>query len=75
VHVDKSRPARVEVPPVTVDNVQLRPPDGGVARYWRDDVDTQIGDQAQQRAGGFCLNWVTRYDTWTAGDCGVAPKR
>jgi hypothetical protein len=54
---------------VTVDNVQLRPPGGGSARYWRDDVDTQIGDQAQQRAGGFCLDWVTRYDTWTAGDC------
>lgn len=69
VHVDSSRPARVVVPPVTVDNVQLRPPDGGVARYWRDDVDTQIGDLAKQQAGGFCLNWVTRYDTWTAGDC------
>ena len=69
VHVDPSRPARVVVPPVTVDNVQLRPPDGGSARYWRDDVDTQIGDQAQQRAGGFCLDWVTRYDTWRAGDC------
>lgn len=69
VHVDSSRPARVVVPPVTVDNVQLRPPDGGTARYWRDDVDTQIGDLATQRAGGFCLNWVTRYDTWTAGDC------
>jgi len=69
VHVDSSRPARLVVPPVTVDNVQLRPPDGGTARYWRDDVDTQIGDLAKQRAGGFCLNWVTRYDTWTAGDC------
>jgi hypothetical protein len=22
-----------------------------------------------QRTGGFCLNWVNRYDTWTAGDC------
>jgi hypothetical protein len=73
VHVDSSRPARVDVPPVTVDNVQLRPPDGGPARYWRDDVDTQVGDQAQQRAGGFCLNWVTNYDTWTAGDCAGRP--
>ena len=69
VHVDSSRPTRVVVPPVTVDNVQLRPPDGGTARYWRDDVDTQIGDLAKQQAGGFCLNWVIRYDTWTAGDC------
>ncbi len=69
VHVDASRPARLAVPPVTVDNVQLRPPDGGAPRYWRDDVDTRIGDLAKQRAGGFCLNWVTHYDTWTAGDC------
>ena len=73
VHVDARRPAQVVVPPVTVDNVQLRPPGGGTARNWRDDVDTQIGDQAQQRAGGFCLNWVTRYDTWTAGDCTPEP--
>jgi hypothetical protein len=69
VHVDSGRPARVDVPPVTVDNVQLRPPDGGTARYWRDDVGTLVGDMAAQRAGGFCLDWVNRYDTWTAGDC------
>ena len=69
VHVDSSRAARLGVPPVTVDNVQLRQPGGGGFRYWREDVDTQTGDLAQQRAGGFCLNWVTRYDTWTAGDC------
>ncbi len=72
VHVDAGRPARIDVPEVTVDNVQLRPPDGGNARYWRDDVPTLTGyapDQPQQ-TGGFCLNWVNRYDTWTAGDCG-----
>ena len=73
VHVDASRPSRLVVPPVTVDNVQLRPPGGGATRYWRDDVDTQVGDQTRQRAGGFCLNWVTRYDTWTAGDCAPGP--
>jgi hypothetical protein len=69
VHVDAGRPARVDVPPVTVDNVQLRPPGGGAERYWRDDVATLVGDMAIQRTGGFCLNWVNRYDTWTAGDC------
>ncbi|MEU4238944.1 hypothetical protein [Actinoplanes sp. NPDC026619] len=76
VHVDSSRPTRVDVPEVTVDNVQLRPADGGAARYWRADVPTLTGYDAgqQQRTGGFCLNWVNRYDTWTAGDCsdGVA---
>ena len=69
VYADPRRGARIEVPPVTVDNVQLRPADGGAARYWRDDVNTLTADLAQQRTGGFCLTWVTRYDTWTAGDC------
>jgi hypothetical protein len=72
VHVDSGRPARIDVPEVTVDNVQLRPPDGSAARYWRDDVPTLTGygPGQPQRTGGFCLNWVNRYDTWTAGDCG-----
>ncbi|GAA2617882.1 hypothetical protein [Paractinoplanes durhamensis] len=71
VHVDPNRPTRVDVPAVTVDNVQLKPADGGAARYWRDDVPTLTGYDPgqQQRSGGFCLNWVNKYDTWTAGDC------
>jgi hypothetical protein len=70
VHVDPRRSARIDVPPVTVDNVQLRPAGGGTAQYWRGDVNTLTADPAQ-RSGGFCLNWVNRYDTWTAGDCPV----
>jgi hypothetical protein len=69
VHVDTGRPAKVDVPTVTVDNVQLRPAGGGTERYWRDDVGTLVGDMAAQRAGGFCLTWLNPYDTWTAGDC------
>jgi hypothetical protein len=69
VYADPRRGARIDVPPVTVDNVQLRPADGGPTRYWRDDVGTLTVDATQQRSGGFCLDWVTRYDTWTAGDC------
>jgi len=71
VHVDSGRPTRIDVPEVTVDNVQLRPPGGGQARYWQSDVPTLTGTdpEQQQRTGGFCLNWVNRYDTWTAGDC------
>jgi hypothetical protein len=69
VHVDAGRPARIAVPPVTVDNVQLRGADGGAERYWREDVGTLVGDPAPQRAGGFCLDWGNKYDTWTAGDC------
>jgi hypothetical protein len=72
VHVDAGRPGLVDVPPVTVDNVRLRPDDGGEPRLWREDVPTLTGtDPAQrQQRGGFCLDWRTRYDTWTAGDCG-----
>jgi len=71
VHVDAGRPGRIDVPSVAVDNVRLRPADGGEARFWRADVPTLTGVDPgqQQRRGGFCLNWTTRYDTWTAGDC------
>jgi hypothetical protein len=71
VHVDGGRPSRVDVPTMTIDNVRLRPPGGGEQRFWREDVPTLTGvDPGQdQRRGGFCLNWLTRYDTWTAGDC------
>jgi hypothetical protein len=71
VHVDATRPTRIDVPEVTVDNVQLRPAGGGSSRYWKSDVPTLTGWSAagQQRSGNFCLTWVNRYDTWTAGDC------
>jgi hypothetical protein len=69
VYADPRRGTRIDVPPVTVDNVQLRPVGGGGSRYWRDDVNTLTADVTTQRTGGFCLNWTTRYDTWTAGDC------
>jgi hypothetical protein len=69
VYADPRRGARIDVPPVTVDNVQLRPPGGGATRYWRDDVPTLAGDSTTQRSGGFCLDWTTRYDTWSAGNC------
>jgi hypothetical protein len=69
VHVDAGRPARIAVPPVTVDNVRLRGTGGGAEQFWRDDVGTLVGDPAPQRAGGFCLDWINKYDTWTAGDC------
>ncbi|GIF09562.1 hypothetical protein Asi03nite_71000 [Actinoplanes siamensis] len=71
VHVDADKPGRIGVPPVKVDNVQLRPTGGGPARFWREDVGTLTGvaPGAQQRSGGFCLDWTTRYDTWSAGDC------
>jgi hypothetical protein len=79
VHVDADRPARVTVPPVAVDGVRLRPADGGRSRPWRDDIATlgglsgATGPDGRERGGGFCLDWITRYDTWTAGDCDTRP--
>ncbi|MEV6347944.1 hypothetical protein [Actinoplanes sp. NPDC051851] len=71
VHVDASKPTEIVMPAVKVDNVQLRPIGGGTPRYWRDDVPTLTGTLPGQQMirGGFCLNWLTRYDTWTAGNC------
>ncbi|MFG1605615.1 hypothetical protein [Actinoplanes sp. NPDC049265] len=72
VYADPRRAARIDVPPVAVDNVQLRPAVGASRpRYWRSDVNTLTADSAAQRSGGFCLNWKNRFDTWTAGDCPV----
>ena len=79
VHVDPDRPARVTVPPVAVDGVRLRPADGSRSRPWRDDIATlgaasgATGPGGRERRGGFCLDWITRYDTWTAGDCPARP--
>lgn len=74
VHVDTDHPARIAVPPVEVDNVQLMPPDGGVPLFWRQDVETYAGETAAQpRDGGFCVDWISRYDTWSAGDCAQVP--
>ncbi|MCW2141784.1 hypothetical protein [Actinoplanes cyaneus] len=71
VHADAKRPGRIDVPPVKVDNVQLRPAAGGASRFWREDVSTLTGvaPGQQQRSGGYCLDWVTRFDTWNAGNC------
>jgi hypothetical protein len=71
VHVDDSNPSRIDVPPVTVDNVALKPVGGGLPRFWRADVPTLTGTGPgeQQRSGGFCLTWLNLYDTWRAGDC------
>jgi hypothetical protein len=80
LHADPKRPARLTVPPVAVAEVHLMAPDGvgtqhdAGARHdgahpWREDVDTLTGDAAQDRGAGLCLDWTTRYDTWSAGSC------
>jgi hypothetical protein len=66
VHVDPKQPGAIGVPSIGVDNVQLRDPATGAFHYWRSHVLTSVsaGD-----AAGYCVDWTTRYDTWSAGTC------
>ncbi|GAA4692353.1 hypothetical protein [Phytohabitans rumicis] len=62
VHTDGA--GAIDVPRIAVDNVQVK--DGDALRYWRqDDVPTASGGGS----GAYCLDWATRFDTWTAGTC------
>jgi hypothetical protein len=70
LHVDTDRPTRLgAVPPVAVHDVHLVEPDGSAARPWRADVETVTGNATEERSADLCLDWTTRYDTWSAGDC------
>jgi hypothetical protein len=77
VHVDQQRPARLPLPAVQVDNVQLTGAGGAPPVYWRSDVRTFTGDDdtgPRQRRGDFCVDWTSRYDTWSAADCPPAVR-
>ncbi|MDT4994052.1 MAG: hypothetical protein QOH97_3944 [Actinoplanes sp.] len=69
VHSGTGRLGQVDVPPILIDNVKLRPPGGGPAQFWRSDVSTMTGDPNPLRLSGLCLTWINQYDTWTAGNC------
>jgi hypothetical protein len=68
VYVDPAAGGVIGLPRSGFDNVRLR--DGrGVTRFWREsDVPTGAG----QGFASYCLNWVTRFDTWTAETCGAS---
>lgn len=64
VEVHTEDAARIDVPRIAVDNVQVQ--DGTEFRYWREaDVPTASGGGTR----AYCLDWATRFDTWTAGNC------
>ncbi len=69
LHVDAERPARIAVPPVAVERVHLLPTGGGRAVPWREHVGTVTDEASEVDRAALCLDWVTRYDTWSAGDC------
>src|SRR5947199_307613 len=65
VYVDPAHGGEIQVPPVEVDNVQLKPDPGGRFGYWTDAVGTSPGADAD----GYCVTFDTPYDTWHAGSC------
>ncbi|NUO57791.1 MAG: hypothetical protein HOV71_12940 [Hamadaea sp.] len=67
VYSDAQNPASYSVPPVSFDNVQVKSAPGGAAQFWRaDTVPSTTGDGT----AAYCVDWTTRFDTWSAGDCG-----
>ena len=66
VYADAKRAGGYSVPPVAFDNVQVKERPGGEALFWRED---QVPATTRMGTGAYCLNWVTRFDTWSAGDC------
>jgi hypothetical protein len=65
VYVDPARGGSIPVPPVEVDNVQLKPDPGGQFGYWTSTVPTAPGADAD----GYCVGFDVPYDTWHAGSC------
>jgi hypothetical protein len=65
VYDDPQRAGGFAVPPIDVDEVRLTQ-GGNNFQPWQDGVDTQ----SAPADAGYCLDWRTRYDTWTAGSTG-----
>jgi hypothetical protein len=65
VYIDPLRGGSFNVPPIEVDNVQVKSDPTGTMRYWTQSVPTTPGSGADS----YCLNWQTPYDTWSAGSC------
>jgi hypothetical protein len=65
VYVDPTRGGTIAVPPVQVDNVQLKRGPGSGMGYWNHGVATAPGAGTD----GYCLAFQLPYDTWRAGTC------
>lgn len=67
VHLDREAGgASISVPPIQVDNVQVRAVPDGPFESWRAD---RVATLAPPATIGYCLDWQVRFDTWSAGDC------
>lgn len=66
VYADTKSDGTYAVPPVSFDNVQVRAWHAEAPTYWREaEVPSTGGDGTAL----YCVNWQTRFDTWSAGDC------
>jgi hypothetical protein len=65
VYVDPARDGTIPVPPVQVDNVQLKADPTSNFEYWTDAVPTDAGEATD----GYCLGFQVPYDAWHAGTC------
>lgn len=63
VEVHSEKP--FNVPQLRVDSVSLKDGATGPLIWWDAQVPTTPGSSAD----GYCLNWINKYDTWTAGSC------
>ncbi|GAA1817935.1 hypothetical protein GCM10009682_43400 [Luedemannella flava] len=71
VYVDPAMGGYVTLPPAGFDNVRLRDA-AGRSEFWR------LGRVPTGAGSGFanyCLNWVNRFDTWSAATCAAARQR
>jgi hypothetical protein len=65
VYVDPAVGGAIPLPPAGFDNVQLRDP-AGSNHFWREGP---VPTGAGTGFGNYCLDWLTRYDTWSAASC------
>lgn len=65
VHADPAVPGTVAIPPLSVDNVQLKPSPQAPLRPWNADVPTDPGADFAT----YCLTWRHPHHSWTATTC------
>lgn len=65
VHADPAHPGTLTIPPLTVDDVALKPAPDAPLAPWNADVPTDPG----AAFATYCLTWQRPYTTWTTATC------
>lgn len=65
---DPDARAPIAVPPIRLDQVRVRATSGGPLTSWRAE---SVPTVAPLVSADYCLDWETRYDAWSTGDCPV----